>query len=262
MPQLLALDFDGVISDSLLEAYLLTWRTAGKIDTKLEKPGVPIPDLDNIHAFRDEHKEHWDSFSRMVPFGNRAEDYLVIQRAVQTGKSIGTQEEFDSFRKTLKQQQLDRFHEEFYRERYRLTENHWEGWIALNKPYPGISQAIEALSSRFELAVATSKDARTVRSVLDSYGLRSFFREGRVLDKSMGGSKRAHLAALLDICNCTYGEMTFIDDKVAHLIDCADLGVGLYMAGWGYNSPREEKLAASHDIPVLKIEELQFLTPR
>ena len=262
MPQLLALDFDGVISDSLLEAYLLTWRIAGKIDPQLEGAGIRIPDLDNIHAFRDEHREHWESFSRMVPFGNRAEDYLVIQRAVHQGKSIVTQEEFNSFCKTLEPGQMEEFHEEFYRERYHFTEHHWNGWIALNKPYPGVSQAIEALSSRFELAVATSKDSRTVRSVLDSYGMGSLFGESRVLDKSMGGSKRAHLAAFRDKLNFTYGEMTFIDDKVAHLIDCADLGVRLYLAGWGYNSSQEEKLAASYDIPVLQIEELQSLSLR
>jgi len=262
MPQVLALDFDGVISDSLLEAYLLTWRIAGKIEPQLAVAGGRVPGLDNIHSFRDQHREHWESFSRLVPFGNRAEDYLVIQRAVQLGKSFGTQEEFNSFCKTLDPRQMDDFHEEFYRERYRLAEHHREGWIALNKPYPGIRKAIEALSSYFELAVATSKDSQTVHALLDSYGLGSLFGPSHVLDKSMGGSKRAHLATLRDIFNCTYGEMTFIDDKVAHLIDCSDLGVRLFMAGWGYNSTQEAELAASQNIPVLQIEELASLSPR
>lgn len=262
MPHVLALDFDGVISDSLLEAYLLTWRIAGKLDPQLAVAGGRIPDLDNIHSFRDENREHWDSFSRLVPFGNRAEDYLVIHRAVHQGMIIATQEEFDSFRNTFEPRRLDEFHEEFYRERYHLAGHHREGWVALNKPYPGVREAVEALSSRFELAVATSKDSQTVHALLDSYGLSSLFGQGHVLDKSMGGSKRAHLASLRDIFNCTYGEMTFIDDKVAHLIDCARLGVHLYMAGWGYNSTQEEELAASRNIPVLQIEELASLSPR
>ena len=261
MPQVLALDFDGVISDSLLEAYLLTWRIAGKLDPELAAAANRIPDLDSIHSFRDENREHWESFSPLVPFGNRAEDYLVIQRAVHQGTAIATQEQFDSYRKTFDPAQLDRFHEEFYRERYRLVEHDREGWVALNEPYPGVREAIETLSSSFELAVATSKDAQTVRALLDSYGMSALFGEGHVLDKSMGGSKRAHLAALRKIFNCTYGEMTFIDDKVAHLIDCASLGVRLYLAGWGYNSTQEEELAASRNIAVLRIENLQSLSP-
>lgn len=261
MPHVLALDFDGVISDSLLEAYLLTWRIAGKIDPQLAVVGGRIPGLDNIHSFRDENREHWESFSPLVPFGNRAEDYLVIHRAVHQGMIIATQEEFDSFRKTFGPRQLDEFHEEFYRERYHLAEHHREGWVALNKPYPGVREAVEALSSRFELAVATSKDSQTVHALLDSYGLSSLFGQGHVLDKSMGGSKRTHLASLRDIFNCTYEEMTFIDDKVAHLIDCSDLGVRLFMASWGYNSTQEAELAASRNIPVLQIDELPSLSP-
>ena len=261
MPQVLALDFDGVISDSLLEAYLLTWRIAGKLDPELAVAAGRVPDPDNIHSFRDENREHWESFSPLVPFGNRAEDYLVIQRAVHQGMVIATQEQFDSYRKAFDTEQLDQFHEEFYRERYHLAEHDREGWVALNKPYPGVREAIKTLSSSFELAVATSKDAQTVRALLESYGMSALFGEGHVLDKSMGGSKRAHLAALREIFNCTYGEMTFIDDKVAHLIDCARLGVRLCMAGWGYNSTQEEELAASHNIAVLRIEDLQSLSP-
>ena len=117
MPHVLALDFDGVISDSLLEAYLLTWRIAGKLDPELAVAAGRVPDPDNIHSFRDENREHWESFSPLVPFGNRAEDYLVIQRAVHQGMVIATQEQFDSYRKAFDTEQLDQFHEEFYRER-------------------------------------------------------------------------------------------------------------------------------------------------
>ena len=97
--------------------------------------------------------------------------------------------------------------------------------------------------------------------VLESYGIDALFGKGNVLDKSMGGSKRAHLTALREIFNCNYKEISFIDDKVAHLIDCAGLGVRLYMAGWGYNSTQEEELASSRNITVLQIEDLQFLSP-
>ncbi|RKY23001.1 MAG: hypothetical protein DRP79_09865, partial [Planctomycetota bacterium] len=119
--------------------------------------------------------------------------------------------------------------------------------------------ALYALAERSKLAVATSKDARTVSEILQSYGLIELFEPGTILDKSAGISKRAHLEALRNFFDCTWSEMTFVDDKVSHLIDCADLGARLYLAAWGYNRTQERELARKRGIPVLKLQDFPSL---
>ena len=100
MPKVFVFDFDGVISESLLEAYLITWRISGKFRPELG-PQTEKPDLGTIHSFRHVHRAHWEAFSAIVPFGNRCEDYLVIQAAVHEQRRIGSQIEFNGYRENF-----------------------------------------------------------------------------------------------------------------------------------------------------------------
>ena len=260
MKPVLALDFDGVISDSLLEAYLLTWRIAGRFEELLKPAGITLPGIESIQQFREYNFDHWQAFSAIVPFGNRAEDYLVIQKAVRLGLSFSSQEDFNAFKSAFDKSTLDGFHERFYEERYRLASEHRQSWLALNETYPGVKAALRLLAGRFELAVATSKDRETVLSLLTDWELSDLFGEERVLDKRAGESKRVHLSFLRESFGCEFSRITFIDDKVTHLLDCSGLGVHLLMAGWGYNGPYERDLAGRNGIGVLELEDLPWLT--
>ena len=47
-----------------------------------------------------------------------------------------------------------------------------------------------------------------------------------------------------------FEEITFVDDKVNHLVTVAELGVRPVLAGWGFNTPREHELARHLGFPV------------
>jgi phosphoglycolate phosphatase-like HAD superfamily hydrolase len=255
----LTFDFDGVLSDSLLEAYLLTWNLAGKVDPELAYQLADAPTINTIHAFRDSHRDHYEATENIIPYGNRCEDFLVAQKAVHLGAAINSQAEFDSFKLTVDKPLQDTFHEQFYVLRYKLAASHRQQWLDLNGAYPGVREAIPALAKTFRLSVATSKDRETVVSMLQSWGLFELFGEEQVLDKSSGPSKRTHLSILRERFGCRFEEMIFIDDKVSHLLDCADLGVRPVMSGWGYNGLAERAQAAEHGIQILALEELASL---
>ncbi len=261
MPDVLALDFDGVICDSLLESYLITWRIAGNFGPRLAPDNNSLPTLENIQLFRRENLEHWNSFKALVPFCNRSEDYLLAHRAVRENRRITNQEQFKAFAASQPREPLDRFHQEFYLERYKLADKDRKAWLSLNAAYPGVADSLNILAGEFKLAVATSKDRESVRLLLHDYGIDGLFEPQAVLDKSAGASKRAHLAALHRMYNCPFNRISFIDDKVAHLIDCRPLGVRPFLAGWGYNGPEEHELARKHTIPILKLENLSSISP-
>ena len=259
MKKVFAFDFDGVLSESLLEAYLITWRISGGILPELA-PSEPLPTLESVQRFRDSHLAHWEHFSSLVPFGNRCEDYLVIQSAVRENRHLATQAAFNSYRLRF-EPLLEAFHAEFYRERYALTESDPSRWLALNAAYPGIPGALAALSRRFDLAIATSKDGRSVTSLLATYGVERYFQPESIVDKSAGESKRAHLTALSGIFGVDFPDIFFIDDKVSHLIDCESLGVRCFLAGWGYNGLAERREAAARGFRVLDVPTLAALEP-
>ena len=148
MPEVLALDFDGVISDSLLEAYLITWRISGKFDPRLAPPEGSLPTLENIHAFCERNLEHWNSFKALVPFCNRSEDYLLAHRVGCGKHDINTQEEFNDFARNHTRQELERFHEEFYIERYSLADRDKDGLITVTDLYRYVYENVRAAEPR------------------------------------------------------------------------------------------------------------------
>lgn len=242
--KLLALDFDGVISDSAPECFTTacaTWRAL--------LPDSPLLDGDP-EALR-------AGFLAIMPLGNRAEDFGVALRILEAGARVESQAEYDAFRDALDRDWLRTFHKRFYKQRAALAAADRGAWLAQQGPYPELVATLPRLARRVELAIATAKDRRTVRVLLGEYGIDALFPEGRVHDKETGASKAAHMEVLARELGIGFDEITFVDDKVNHLDAVAPLGVRCVLAGWGYNGPREHALAAERGYPVSTLADFE-----
>jgi phosphoglycolate phosphatase-like HAD superfamily hydrolase len=242
--RLLALDFDGVISDSAPECFRVacaTWRTL--------EPNSPLLS-GGAECLR-------GPFLALMPLGNRAEDFGIALRILERGAAVDSQADYDQFRAGLSPDWLHNFHKQFYRERAALAKNDRTGWLRQMRAYPPMLELLPGLARRVELAIATAKDRRTVGVLLETYGLSELFPEGRVLDKEAGASKAQHIAHLSHELALPYEQITFVDDKVNHLDAVAPLGVRCLLAGWGYNGPREHALAAERGYPVCSLADLE-----
>jgi phosphoglycolate phosphatase-like HAD superfamily hydrolase len=241
----LALDFDGVISNSAPEAFTVAlrtwsrWRSGGSSDLGQESASL------------------YERFLRIMPLGNRAEDYCVALLAMAAGIEPEDQAAYDAFHAAQDQARLKEFHREFYRVRRAWSDADPEGWRARMAPYPGIPEMLRRWSDRIELAIATSKDRGSVRRLLDAYGIGDLFGEERVLDKEAGERKRAHVLRLSEAIGLPVSEITLLDDKVNHLHDVAGLGAGGALAAWGYNGEREWREAERAGFPVCRLEDVE-----
>ena len=244
---LLALDFDGVVSDSAPECFWVATGSAAGRD-----PADPPPSAEVIRA-----DPHFADFLEWMPLGNRAEDFGVALRGIERGIEVADQSDYDAFKADCEPAWLEDFHRHFYTWRAALARAHPEAWLGLMRAYPGIGDALGRLAARFELAIATSKDRASVRALLRAYGLEARFPEDRVLDKETGASKALHLRALRARCGVSLDAMLFVDDKVNHLDRVAPLGVRCALAAWGYNGARERDLARSRGYPVCELEDLE-----
>jgi phosphoglycolate phosphatase-like HAD superfamily hydrolase len=222
--QVLALDFDGVISDSAREAFAVAIPTYSGL-----RPGSPLQETEELYA----------GFVAMMPLGNRAEDYAVILAALEKQEIIADQAAYDSFYRRQDPERLGLFHERFYRNRTSWAERDPEGWRRMLSPYPEVLEILHRRASQVTLAIATAKDRRSVRVLLRDYGIESLFREDLVLDKEAGVSKRSHLERIQRSLAVPFDAITFVDDKVNHLDQVAGLGVRCGLAAWGYNGKRE-----------------------
>jgi len=263
MLRLLALDFDGVISDSAPEAFVVALRTycemrpdarlgarLGDCDALLHGPAAPAPARIAGDAL-------FAAFLEMMPLGNRAEDYAVGLEALDLGVPLPDQTAYDRFKADLDPEWMRSFHKRFYRVRAAMTDADPAAWHRLIGPYPGVSELLRRRAGDARLAIATAKDRRSVGKLLEAYGIADLFPEGRVLDKETGVSKRAHFEHLHGVSGFSYTEMTFVDDKVNHLDAVAPLGVRCGLAAWGYNGEREVALARSRGHLVLGLEDAE-----
>ena len=259
MLRLLALDFDGVISDSAPEAFVValrTWcemRPGSRLGNRPELLGTAVaPSLERVTQ-----DPLYAEFLAMMALGNRAEDYAVELDAIEAEASIPDQIAYDRYKHGVDAEWLRAFHKRFYRVRAALFDADPECWHRLMACYPDVPGLLRRRAGEVVLAIATSKDRRSVARLLEAYGIGDLFPEGRVLDKEAGVSKRDHLVHLHRAHGAGYQEMAFVDDKVNHLDAVAPLGVRCALAAWGYNGGREAELARSHGHLVLGLDDVE-----
>ncbi len=245
--RLLALDFDGVIADSAAEAFVVALRTYRVV-------------FGERCGFGSEAEHDAQLFARFVegmPLGNRAEDYAVCLSAIDGGIPIADQAAYDAFYASQGAASLRAFHRRFYKERAAWAAADPTGWLACMPPYAGIPELLRRCRDNVQLAIATAKDRRSVAQLLAHYGIGELFPEPWVLDKEVGVRKRSHLEWLAREAGLPFAELTFVDDKLNHLEDVAELGVRCVLAAWGYNGAREHEAARARGLEVCTLAQFE-----
>jgi phosphoglycolate phosphatase-like HAD superfamily hydrolase len=242
---ILALDFDGVLCDSSREVFVVAVDTFASLEPRSALLPRLTPLRDDAAAGGTKHRESdfYRNFRNLLPLGNRAEDFGVSLKAVESGSEITNQDEYDAYFREIDQSWLDLFHRHFYESRSALRARDPDGWLALHLPFPGLAEQLLQHREHTLPAVATAKDAHSVQLLLEHLGYDSVFDRELILDKETGVEKTHHLRALRERTGAEFPDMTFVDDKVNHLLRVAELGVRPVLAGWGFNTEREHDLA-------------------
>lgn len=255
--ELLALDFDGVISDSAPEAFIVALRTYAalrddpevlQMRRRVESRSATELRVDPLYR----------RFVEMMPLGNRAEDFAVEISLLARETEVHDQAAFDEAFAAEPAAFLESFHDRFYETRADLRESDPERWARLLGPYPDFVSVLRRRASDVDLAIATAKDCTSVHLLLREYGIDDLFPEECVLDKAAGRSKRAHLEHLHERTGVAYPEMVLVDDKLNHLDDVAGLGVSGVLATWGYNGEREQQSARQHGHRVCSLSDFEI----
>jgi phosphoglycolate phosphatase-like HAD superfamily hydrolase len=249
--QALALDFDGVLSDSAREACAVALRTFAALQpgSRLAR-GASGPGPGEPPAL-------FDAFVALMPLGNRAEDYAVALAALEAGVRLPDQAAYDAWYAAQDVAFLRAFHARFYEERAAWARRDRAGWLGLLQPYAPFLALLRRRAGQAVYAIVTAKDRVSVREILASWGAADLFPRERIFDKEVGRSKRAHLQRLAADLALPFGEISFVDDKVNHLAEAAALGVRCALASWGYNGAREHAEARAAGYPVLNLADAE-----
>jgi len=254
----LALDFDGVISDSAAESFVVAVRTYAAL-----RPASEVARLATglAGAGGEQIQQHpvYRDFLALMPLGNRAEDFGVALAILEEGARVDDQAAYDACRTAAGEAFLEDFHDRFYREREALRGSDPAAWADLLAPYGPIVELLRRRAHDATLCIATAKDRPSVEHLLALYGIADLFPREHVVDKEHGRTKRAHVSTLQERLAVDFGEITFVDDKVNHLQDVSALGVRCALAAWGYNGARERTQARAAGHLVCSIDDVEPL---
>ena len=242
--KLLALDFDGVVADSAREAFAVARRTYLEL-----RPSSSLRTADEAPL--------WQAFLELMPLGNRAEDYATALAAVEAGIALPDQASYDAYFDAQDPAWLRAFHRRFYQVRTALSDADRGAWLALLGPYPQVLELLRRRAGACEYAIASAKDRTSVGILLAHYGVADLFAPELIVDKEAGVTKDGHLTELARRSGVDFSEITFVDDKVNHLDVVAPLGVRCALAAWGYNGPREHRLARERGHLVCRLEDFE-----
>lgn len=246
MMPVLALDFDGVLCDSVDETGVTGWRAGGTIWPDMAAAWPPTEVAARFRQARPVIETGYEAIllMRLLLDGERPEILLATYPAL--APSVIARSGCDiAALKAL----------------FGAARDHWlvatpDAWVTASPLYPGVADWLRATGTA-ERYILTTKEGRFVERLLAGHAVP--FPAERIFGLEQGRSKEAVLRELAE--RHPGQAVCFVEDRLATLKRCqAYPGLGsrlaLRLAGWGYNTEAERREARRSSIPVIERADL------
>jgi hypothetical protein len=231
IPNILALDFDGVLCDGIHEYFEASRRSYLRVWPDEKVPGEDL--LPAFSALRPVIMTGWEMplLLRAIVQGRPEAAMLwnwegVRDELVNAGKLHG-----DALVSVLTRT-LDEVRREWIAADPR-------DWLAQHVPYCPLAELRRVVAEPERTVLVTTKEGAFARQILDHWGVRLASIQG----KETGTHKCDNLRALIGDYRAAHGKrprLWFVEDRLEtlqHVTAHGDLqDVGLFLAAWGYNT--------------------------
>jgi len=247
---ILALDFDGVICDGLIEYFATTKKTYQQIwhDNQISD------DLAlSFYKLRPVIETGWEMpiLLRALVLGIAEAEILADWSAI-AGKII----ESEQLNKKELAQKLDGVRDSW-------INSDLDAWLKLHRFYPGVIDRLQQIiNSAVELYIVTTKEGRFVKKLLQERGID--LPVEKIIGKESKRPKYETLRIIRDKTNTagTNLNIYFVEDRLPALQQVAQQSdlqlVKLFLADWGYNLDRDRNLAKENkQIKLLSLEQFR-----
>lgn len=233
---ILALDFDGVIWDSVGECFVMARRAYQEIHQRAY--------ASSDEAFR---AGRW-----LVRTGGDFLLVLELAHALPPEELLRYSKSAFQAARVARAEELSHFEKVFYRLRLECREQHFQEWTSFQQPYAGFLAQYPELKQAFRATVlCTTKDEASARGLLASGGL-----EMDIWGREKGVHKGDQIRSLCAQFNQAPERIVFIDDLLENLEQVHPCGCRCLLADWGYNTPAEQQLARQAGYRVVSLPNL------
>ena len=234
--KLVAFDFDGVVTETIKEWYLLGLKAFNHM-------GGDLKSSSQVEK----------NFRLARSFLMNAEDCYFVLKSIKEGSidfNTITQEEFNRLAQPFFENEGKDFAKRVCSLRAELRENDRENWLNLFSVFPEMPTVLKRVMDQHEVVIATTRDRASVSAILEKHevsidGRKIFGREFSIV-------KREQMKFITKEFGVSFNEMFFVDDILEHLKLVGALGVNVAIASWGYSNERQLAEACENGIPLLK----------
>ena len=221
MKPILALDFDGVINNSLNECLISSYNAWQVIDSTVQwawsNSDIPQPIVDSFSANRYHAR-------------NGAEFWLILMASKLPTAAV-TSEEFDQLRQEHASF-LPEFEEIFFRMRNRYRSADMPRWLGLQTRYEQSLERYAELLTTASCHIVTTKDLASVKFFNQHWSLG--ISEDNLWTREMDLPKSEIIELIANRANCLTGNIHFVDDHPDQVANVATTGANCYWASWGF----------------------------
>lgn len=227
------LDFDGVLFNTVKEAYVISMIAKHKYKT--------IEDI----KFTSQHYELFLKYRYLV---GPAWNYKYLLELLDA-QPINFEKKYKEIIGNALQKDYEYFEKLFFDTREELQTNDLQKWLILNEPYSFLNMIKSPLINKQDkFLIITTKDKATVKKLLEFEGI--CLREKSIYDKEDFTKYKSKATLIQEIMiNEKIPQAIFLDDNSEHLGDCRNiLNLQLLQASWGYVSPLDTNTLSQEQV--------------
>jgi len=244
MRKLIALDFDGVICDSMDECMLLSYNA---YFNRSQDKGIDYSEISSELQIR---------FKKYRYLVGPAQDFYFLWKSLLSTNTSSSKEIVKIYHK-LKSDDMGMeltFVESFYFLRSKLKKDHFNQWILLNPIYKQIKSALIDVVDIDNLFIVTAKDTDSVLDLLHANNIE--INRKQIYGREISLDKVNLFRQIIKETEIKPQNIFYIEDKISHLIKVRTMGINGYLATWGYNSPSAKNEAMLNDITPISLNEI------
>lgn len=249
--KILALDFDGVIFNSLKEIFVTGFNAYVRLFPKtklLDGKRITYQRIKEGDIFQ---SELFQIATELRNYVNAGDDMVAMFKSIDDKKQIKDQKEFDNFLKGFSKEEMKKFEKEFYDERKRLMKENLEEWYKLSPPFEIITNKLKVFKDKTKVYIVTSKDKDSVFTLCKRNNLD--IKEENILDRYSEKNKLNKLLKIKENLGIKEEDIYFVDDMLLHLLPIKqNSNINCLLATWGFNNKEQRKQAEKADIKLLK----------
>ena len=252
-PTLLALDFDGVLCDGLIEYFQTAWRAYCQLFNRPEKD-PPEGVAERFYPLRPVIETGWEMPILIHALLQGVNDAVVLDHWQALAREILAETGIQSNQAMAKVDGV----------RDRWIQTDLDGWLGLHRFYPGVIDRLQhTIAAGVYPVIISTKEGRFIQALLAQAGVE--LATSQIIGKEIKQPKTETLSQLLQAPSPTGDAASptiwFVEDRLKTLekVKARDdlASISLFLADWGYNT-QAEKGQAQHDsrIHLLSLDRL------